>query len=79
MRACVQRKIASLETQGVRKVNSQEFMQAMLDLNAQLGRATDLQQLQSLFDAASKEGMLDLRKFLANPRAVQYFMKGGGQ
>ena len=73
--------VASLETQGTRKVALQPFLQAMLDLNAQLGRATDLQQLQALFDAAKseKDGMIDLRKFLSNPRAVSYFVNAPAQ
>ena len=82
MRAVVKRCVASLETQGTRKVALQPFLQAMLDLNAQLGRATDLQQLQALFDAAKsekKDGMIDLRKFLSNPRAVSYFVNAPAQ
>ena len=81
VRAVVKRCVASLETQGTRKVALQPFLQAMLDLNAQLGRATDLQQLQALFDAAKseKDGMIDLRKFLSNPRAVSYFVNAPAQ
>ena len=59
----------------LRRCNRDSFVKLVLGLNAQLGRASDMGQVQLLFQAARRpDGQVELTDFLRLESTVQYFL-----